>query len=107
MTSPQRRLGKHVPKCCPACGQVIIDSPNHLSPMQRRIFDLVKKLGQAHSEVLVERIWNESNTPAWPKQTLHVHIHNVNRKLYHLGLAIRSTNRGCWSAYRLVKEAAE
>ena len=82
---------------CPTCGRTM-----HLTPIEQRIFDLMKRAGELNAEALRIRIWG--NRSAGTKQCLQVHMCNLNRKIAHLGVKIKSTTEGRWSVYRYLRQ---
>ena len=72
-----------------------------LTPVQRRIVDVVRRRGEVNAEDLRCAVWadDEDGGPLNDK-TLHVHIYLLNKKLRRYGLAVRA-NKGAGATYKL------
>jgi hypothetical protein len=86
---------------CPHCGAPRVPERLPLTPVQRRIVDVVRRRGEVNAEDLRCAVWadDEDGGPLNDK-TLHVHIYLLNKKLRRYGLAVRA-NKGAGATYKL------
>jgi hypothetical protein len=89
------------PKCCPTCGQTLPpDFPGayQLSPFQLRILNTVRSAGQhgLTSAQLFERVYGDQSNggPMSGPRSMHVIIHQMNKKLRAEGYAVRGERVG-------------
>jgi hypothetical protein len=97
---------------CPTCERPLVPDPAwHLPPIQKRILTLMERHGEIHREVLWTAIYgSDPNGGPESRQTLDVHINQLNKNLRHYGIAIRQhVPRKSNQPFRLVQieEAAE
>jgi DNA-binding response OmpR family regulator len=96
-------LRNHTPaKTCPACGQVMVPNEElRLPPIKRRILEIVQRRPGVSAEQLRSAVWeHDPNGGPGCRQTIHVHIHQLNRSLAPLGFIVRA--RG-GAGYRIQK----
>jgi hypothetical protein len=101
---PKPRSGSRF-ESCPHCGAAIVPERLPLTPVQRRIVDVVRRRGAISAEDLRCAVWadDEDNGPLNDK-TLRVHIHLLNQRLAGYGLCVRA-NKGAGATYRIRKVA--
>jgi hypothetical protein len=93
---------------CPTCGRAYVTDGLELSPIRRRILNLIERHGEISSEVLHAAIWGSDPNGGPNMKTLHVIIHGLNKQLASHGLAVRAGPGGRNArGYRLIAEAAE
>ena len=78
----------------------------HLGFMQFAIFDALHQQGKRKGkklsgDALADIVYAGARNPS-TKGTLHVCIHNMNKKLMHIGLKIQGVNRKQNSYYQIV-----
>lgn len=81
---------------CPTCNRPLVPHGLRLSPIQRRILQIVQKRGAISPQDLRDLVWaNDRNGgPADPK-ALTVHVWHLNKKLARHGICVRAgTGRG-------------
>jgi hypothetical protein len=94
---------------CAACGLPVVRvaPPLALPPVKERIFQTVAARPGISADALTDFIWSDdiNGGPDQGRKCLHVHVHQLNRRLQPLGLRIRGSHAG---GYRLVsiQEAA-
>jgi hypothetical protein len=78
---------------CPRCGQPVIP-PNlpNLSPIKARIFDAVRRHPGIDAESLRAIAWSDDPCGGpEDRKVIHVHVHQLNRSLAPLGIAVRGS----------------
>jgi hypothetical protein len=90
---------------CPHCGAPRVPDRLPLTPVQKRIVDVVRRRGEVSAEDLRVAVWadDEDGGPENLK-TLHVHIYLLNKKLRRYGLAVRA-NKGAGATYKIERVA--
>jgi hypothetical protein len=86
--------------CCPGCGRPLPHDGLVLPPVKRRIYDIVSRHPGISAERLRELVWIDD--PAGgpeDRKVLHVHVHQLNRRLAPFGIAVRGS---LTAGYRLV-----
>ena len=78
----------------------------HLGFVQFAIFDALHRQGkrkgkQLNTDALADIVYHGARNPS-TKETLHVCVHNMNKKLSHIGLKVRGVNRKQNSYYQIV-----
>jgi hypothetical protein len=97
---PKHRSGPDSNRC-PHCGQAIVPDSLPLTPIQRRIVDVVRRRGEVNAEDLRRAVWaNDEDGGPENLKTLHVHIYLLNKKLRRYGLVVRA-NKGAGATYQL------
>lgn len=109
MTARKRR--KKLPatpsvKTCPTCQRAYVTDGLQLSPIRRRILNVIERHGEVMPEILHSAIWGSDPNGGPDMKTLHMHVHYLNKVLEPYGLAIRA-GTGTRGPYRLIAEAAE
>jgi hypothetical protein len=90
-----------VKSCCPHCGQAIVPERLPLTPVQRRIVDVVRRRGEVSADDLRSAVWaHDADGGPENLKTLHVHIYLLNKKLRRCGLVVRA-NKGAGATYQL------
>lgn len=89
-------LPNHVwtrPAVCPHCGQPIVPrDPIPLPPLKARLLDLVQRCPGIEAAELRSLLWaDDANGGPEDRKNLHVHIHQLNRRLAPLGLRVRGS----------------
>lgn len=86
------------PQCCTMCGHPIHPSKWDLlwmlSPIERRIFDLVQKHGRfgISRDAILSLAWAEDpNGGPTHLATVSVHVANINKKIEEIGLKLKSS----------------
>jgi hypothetical protein len=101
---------KHVQErahTCPCCGQVILDALEliHMSPMERRIYDMVRRrmpYGINAADMFAAIYANDPNGGPLDQSVLHVNVHHLNARLKPHGLVVRSSHKkGRGAPYRI------
>lgn len=98
------------PACCPTCKRPLPPDGLQLSPIKRRILDLVARSGEIPANVLHTALWGSDPNGGPEMKTLHEHIWQLNRLLAPHGLAVsagRGGGRAGGKPYRLIAEAVE
>ena len=91
---------------CSHCGQVVVPEGLPLTPVQRRIVDVVRRRGEVSAEDLRCAMWaHDADGGPENLKTLHVHIYLLNKKLRRYGLAVHA-NKGAGALYRLSETKA-
>src|SRR5262249_29471168 len=87
------------PAACPRCGAPLIPPGLALPPIKKRILDAVRRQPGISAEELRCVAWahDPAGGPENPK-VLHVHVHQLNRLIAPLGVAVRGGSNG----YRLI-----
>jgi hypothetical protein len=88
--------------CCSGSGEIEDGPPTQLSPLQRRIWEVVRRSDGIAIGDLIDRIYasTKGGGPANPSQTINTTVHNANKRLAIFGQKIVST-RGPGSLYSL------
>jgi len=81
---------------CEACGQPIVVPTElpPLTPIQQRIFDLVKQRPGLTAERLRSLVWDDPSGGPECRHTIFVHISHLNNRLAPLGIVVRSEGGG-------------
>jgi len=80
---------------CPCCGQPIVPAGLALPPTKQRILDTVRRRPGVTAEELREIVW--ADDPAGgpeDRKVLYVHVHQLNRLIAPLGVAVRGGTGG-------------
>jgi hypothetical protein len=102
---------KHVQErahTCPCCGQVIVPAVElaHLSPMEQRVFDIVRTRmphGISRTRLFDHLYGGDPNGGPAHINTVSVIVCNLNKKLKPYGIRVNCPQRGWWaSAYRII-----
>jgi hypothetical protein len=96
--------------CCRMCGRPIVADSLRLSPIRRRIFNLIERHGEIANEVLHAALYGSDPNGGPDRSVIRAHIYHLNKILAPYGLAVRATQGGNVGAvYRMVQtaEAAE
>lgn len=96
--------------CCPTCGQTLPEKPllpgTHLTPYQKRIFEIVARAGDngIGSDDLFDKLYeNDSDGgPLTGRKSLHVIIRALNRKLERHSMRVRAYPNGRRAAWNYV-----
>jgi len=86
---------------CPCCGQLLIPQDHIvLPPTKKRILDVVRRHPGIDAETLRGLVWADdpNGGPENPK-AIHVHVHQLNRRLQLHGIRVRGS---CSGGYRIV-----
>jgi hypothetical protein len=80
---------------CPTCGQPVLPVGLILPPTKQRILDAVRRRPGIDAESLRSLVWagDPSGGPE-DRKVLHVHIHQLNRRLTRYGVEIRGSISG-------------
>lgn len=91
--------------CCNGSGTVESDGPLEvLSPMQRQIYEAVRdNAGKLGCERLITLIYGGryDGGPDFPWDSIHVTVHNMNKRLARFGQRLDATRRGPGATYRI------
>src|SRR5215207_7416317 len=76
---------------CPRCGQPIVPEGLSLPPIKRRILDAVQRCPGISAEQLRDVVWaTDRNGGPEDRKVLHVHVHQLNRRLAPYGVMVRA-----------------
>jgi hypothetical protein len=78
---------------CPTCGRPRIadDDGVHLTPIQARILDAVRRRPGIDAESLRSLAWPSADGGPESPSNLHVQVNQLNRKLAPYGIAVRGS----------------
>jgi hypothetical protein len=86
---------------CPACGQTCVPPELVLPRVKRRILEAVQRCPGISAEGLRNSVWSDDpNGGPECRHGIHVHIHQLNRRLEPFGIAVRAP-RGGSGGYQL------
>ena len=86
---------------CPRCGAPIVPPGITLPPIKRRIFEAVRRHPGIGAEELRSLVWaSDPNGGPEDRKVLHVHVHQLNRRLAAHGLRVWA-GQGAGRGYRL------
>ena len=96
--------------CCPKCGQTLPEKPmlngTHLTPYQKRIFELVARAGPngIGSDDLFDKLYADDadGGPITGRKSLYVMIKRLKAKLEHHGMQVRKVPNGRRAAWNYV-----
>lgn len=83
--------------CCNGAGEIEPEAPVRLTPLQFKIYDIVRK--SKHGILgpdLVRKVYADraDGGPDWASTSIHVQIKNMNGRLAVVGQMVRSDTRG-------------
>src|SRR5262245_44166595 len=91
-------------RVCPRCGAPTIPAGLALPPIKARILDAVRRRPGISAEELRCVIWaGDSDGGPEDRKVLHVHVHQLNKLIAPLGVAVRGGSNG----YRLISIPAD
>ena len=91
--------------CCPTCGHPVAQPDAYgLSPVERRIFRIIHRAGQAgvSRDSILERAYGRDGGPE-TLNVISVHVAGINRKLAAHALRVASS-RGPYATYRVLAD---
>lgn len=97
---------KIVCPCCNGIGEIEQKSPVQLTPMQFRIYDIVRRSPHGiEGPQLVDRVYADraDGGPDFASRSVHVQIKNMNERLAMAQENIHASSRGRGGLYRLYK----
>lgn len=96
------------PEHCPCCGQIILDRiVLELTPIQRRIWEIVSRRRELPTMRLRELTWaDDPDGGPDSHNLLSMHVGNINKKLKPHGMMIYGTRGPGDNVYRIVELAA-
>jgi hypothetical protein len=99
---------KIVCPCCLGAGEIEQQSPVHLSTMQLKIYDIVRRSKHGIvGEQLINKVYEDRRDggPICARLSVHVQISNMNKRLAVVGQRVKATARGRGSVYKLERLA--
>jgi hypothetical protein len=81
--------------CCPGCGRPVPRDDLDLPRIKRRIYDAVSRHPGISAEHLRRLIWaDDPNGGPENFKLIHVHVHQLNRRLRPYGIEVRGSVSG-------------
>jgi hypothetical protein len=93
---------------CSCCGQPVVPVEElHLSPIQRRIFDAVRRRPGISAENLRDVVWaDDPNGGPECRHCIYVHVFQLNQRLAPLSILVRAP-KGAGAGYRVIRREKE